>query len=109
MVQLVETGTQERMLDIRLRFAKPSSYRFENKMEGQRNNTGHQFDEVSSLIEIAITYMDRRPCCRTGTQGTRSTRTRARGMGALVTGNHMPECLCLVCEYSFEPGIAQSL
>ena len=58
MVQLVETGTQERMLGIRLRFAKPSSYRFKNQMEGQRNNAGHQFDEVSSLIEIAITYMD---------------------------------------------------
>ena len=109
MVQLVETGTQERMLGIRLRFAKPSSYRFENKMEGQRNNVGLRFDKVLSLIEAAITYMDRHPCCRTGTQGTRSTRTRARGMGALVTGNHMPECLCLVCEYSFEPGIAQSL
>ena len=73
-------------------------YRFENKREGQRNNTGHQFDEVSSLIEIAITYMDRRPCCRTGTQGTRSTRTRARGMGALVMNTRLSQELLKVCE-----------
>ena len=98
MVQLVETGTQERMLGNKFRFAKPSPYRLENKMEGQRNTAGHQFDEVSSLIEIAITYMDRRPCCRTGTQGTRSTRTRARGMGALVMNTRLSQELLKVCE-----------
>ena len=66
MVQLVETGTQERMLGIRLRFAKPSSYRFENKMEGQRNNAGLQFDKVLSLIEIAITYIGQTPMLQNG-------------------------------------------
>ena len=43
MVQLVETGTQDRMLGNKFRFAKPSSYRLENKREGQRNNAGLQF------------------------------------------------------------------
>ena len=86
MVQLVETGIQERMLSNRLRFARPASYRLENQMEGQRNNAGPDFDEVLSLIETAIRYINRRPYGRTGTQGTRSTRTRARGMGGLSDG-----------------------
>ena len=47
----------------RLRVARPlissrANSQIENQIEGQRNNVGRHFDEVSTLIETAITYIN---------------------------------------------------